>query len=125
MNSPDEHGKVAIPDGKGGWQDAPLRKPRTKVTSDEGKRQQAMQEVQEKDFFERVGACTESLNQYLEIYSKDHGLDKEEVIAAIYLELLNNLEFYPEELGGKKRVEAICKDVNSYFQRHKNDVPRQ
>ena len=115
--------KIKVPDGRGGWQETTLREPRKKVTSDAQKKEAALQKAQEEDYFERVGSCTVALNQFLEIYARDHGLDKEEVIGALYLEVLNNLEFYPKKEGGRKKVERICADVNAYFQENKGGVP--
>jgi hypothetical protein len=108
-----------VPNGKGGWEKVALRGAKTKVKADDASVQKRMQEAQEKDFFDRVGACTESLNRFLEIYMRDHELSVEEVLAAVYLECLNNWEFYP---GGKEQVAKIHKDVHDYFEANKSAV---
>ena len=104
--------KIRVPDGKGGWT---YVDPGTKAKIDQDKQQQAMQQRQEEDFFKRVGACTEALNQYLRMYAKDHALSPEETIAAVYLENCNNRQFFPEELGGQDQFDKICADVWNWF----------
>jgi len=103
---------IDVPDGKGGW---------TKVEADEvpGSKQdpekaaRAMAKAQEEDFFKRVGACTQSINEFVRLYAQDHGLTSEEIAAAVYLENCNNRHFFPDGLA---KFDKICQDVWAWFQ---------
>jgi len=106
--------RVKIPTSGGGWTEVDATEhPGQK--QDPEKAARAMAEAQEKDFFNRVGACTEALNRFLKVYASDHGLEIEEIIAAVYLENCNNRFFYPEERGGKKRFDKITEEVWAWF----------
>jgi len=109
--------KEKIPDGRGGWKTIEVNGEKKKVTATPEKIQERLLQVQEKDFFERVGACTDSLNRYLEVYSKEKMLSPEETIAAVYLENINNREYYP---GGIEKFNRICEDVWNWFQKNKS-----
>jgi hypothetical protein len=111
-----EKRKVRIPDGKGGWTYAETTEEAKKVEYPKEKAQENLQKEQEKDFFSRVGACTDALNNFLKFYVNDNGLSAEEIMAAIYLENLNNREFYP---GGTEKYDNVCKDVYNWFQANK------
>jgi len=107
-----ENEMVSVPDGNGGWKKIEAtRVPGSK--QDPNKASQAMAQAQEADFFKRVGACTQSLNDYIRLYGQDHGLTQEEIVAAVYLENCNNRHFYPD---GLVKFDNICKDVWSWFQ---------
>ena len=67
-------------------------------------------------FFKTVGHCTDSLNQFLRAYGRDYGLSQEEIIAAVYLENLNNREFYEKGTGS---FDEVCKDTYTWFQENK------
>ena len=69
------------------------------------------------DFYSRVGSCTQSLNQFLRAYARDYSLSQEEVIAAVYLENLNNRTFYEK---GAVPFDEICKDVFDWFEENKS-----
>ena len=112
-----EKRKIRVPDGKGGWKLEDAVGETTKVKLSDEKAQDRLQHAQEEDFFARVGACTEALNTFLKIYTNDHNLSHEEVMAAIYLENLNNREYYPE---GAEKYDNICKDVHAWFQSNKS-----
>lgn len=105
---------IDLPDGEGGWV-------KTDALKFEGSKQNpqktsdAMEKAQRTDFFTRVGKCTEALNKYLRMYSKDHGLKPEEVAAAVYLENCNNKYFFPEDQGGTEKFDSITKEIWYYF----------
>lgn len=113
MNAPRQK---RIPDGEGGWKLVEAVGDDVKVDISQEKVQDRLQKAQEGDFFLRVGECTQSLNKFLEIYANDHDLSPEEVMAAVYLENLNNREFYP---GGTEKYDTICKDIWAWFQENK------
>ncbi|RLI88006.1 MAG: hypothetical protein DRP01_00200 [Archaeoglobales archaeon] len=108
---------IDLPDGEGGWV-------KTEAVKHEGSKQDpekvdaAMEKARRTDFFKSVGRCTEALNTYLKIYSRDHGLSPEEVIAAVYLENCNNRHFFPEEQGGKKAFDQITAEVWDHFKKN-------
>jgi hypothetical protein len=109
---PLEKKQIRIPDGSGGWK---LVDAGTKTVIDQGKAQQSMQQAQEKDFFKRVGGCTEALNRYLKAYAKDHGFSHAEIAASVYLENCNIRAFFPEESGGTEAFDKTCADVWDWF----------
>jgi hypothetical protein len=116
---PPKKTKVKIPTKGGGWTEVDATEhPGQKL--DEKKAATAMAAAQEKDFFKRVGKCTEQLNQFLKIYAKDHGLEPEEILAAVYLENCNNRFYYPEDRGGKEQFDKITAEVWEWF---KENVP--
>jgi hypothetical protein len=104
--------KIRVPDGHGNWVEVPAG---TKAKIDPQRVQETLQKKQEEDFFNRVGACTESLNKYLKAYARDYGLSPEEIIASVYLENCNNRYYFPEELGGKNKFDQITTDVWNWF----------
>lgn len=106
--------KIKLPTKGGGWTEVDATEHPGQAQDDE-KANAAMQEAQEKDFFKRVGRCTEALNKFLKVYAADHGLEPEEVLAAVYLENCNNRFFYPKEKGGKDRFDKITSEVWEWF----------
>ena len=113
MNTPR---KVRMPDGKGGWKETETTMEPVTVKTDAKKTQGKLQSAQEEDFFARVGACTAALNRFLEIYRNDHELSDPEIVAAVYLENINNRTYFPE---GVKQYDKICSDVWDWFQAHR------
>jgi len=105
---------VKVPTPGGGWTEVESTPQEVKAQNPD-KAAEAMAVAQEKDFFKRVGACTESLNKFLKVYAADHGLEPEEVVAAVYLENCNNRFFYPEDKGGKTRFDAVTSGVWAWF----------
>ena len=106
--------KIKVPTKGGGWTEVDATKHEGQ-TQDPEKASRAMAEAQEKDFFKRVGQCTEAMNKFLKVYANDYGLDPEEIIAAVYLENCNNRFFYPEDKGGKERFDKITGEVWAWF----------
>lgn len=110
--------EIEIPDGQGGMK---------KVVPDgvhqgktfEGQDKRFMEE-QEKAAWERIGRAAESFNAFHKAYATDHGLTREELIGAAYLENLNLREFYPQEFGGPKEFDEVCKRVWEWFELNKN-----
>jgi len=96
------------------------------ATRHEGKKfdgvKEKAQEEGEKAYWERVGKAAEAFNSFHKAYGTDFGLEAEEIVAAMYLELLNWREFFPTELGGTKCFDDKCKEVWSWFEDHKNQV---
>lgn len=107
---------IKIPDGTGGWTEVEAaRVEGQKANMD--KAQAALSKEQDKSFFVRVGKCTTDLNKFLQIYARDWDLTKEEVVAAVYLENINNRHFFP---GGPTKFDELCKAVWDWFQDNKN-----
>lgn len=103
---------VRVPDGSGGWTEQEMTEvPGSKLNME--KANKAFTEEQKKSFFIRVGKCAEDLNKFLQLYAKDYDLTGEEVAAAVYLENLNNRQFFP---GGVPAYDALCKGVWDWFQ---------
>lgn len=105
MSPPDPRN---MPDGRGGTRAIASKKddPQTRVT--------------ETSFWQRVGAAAEAYNKFHRIYATDHQLTSEEEAAAVYLEVLNIRTFYPKEIGGPERYDALCKMVWEWFEKNKN-----
>ena len=112
-----EDTKVTLPDGKGGFVTVDAKSHPGKTFPDPSKK---IQEESEKAAWERIGKAAENFNGYHKIYGTDYALETEELIGAMYLEILNWREFYPKELGGVERFDQICKLVNDWFQENKN-----
>lgn len=111
-----EKALIDVPDGKGGWKKIEANKvPGSRQNKDKADR--AMAQAQETDFFKRVGTCTQAINDFVKLYGQDHGLTKEEVIAAVYLENCNNRHFFPD---GTVKFDTVCKDVWAWFQENVN-----
>ena len=110
--------EIEIPDGQGGMK---------KVIPDgvhpwktfEGQDKRFIEE-QEKAAWERIGHAAESFNAFHKAYATDHGLTQEELIGAAYLENLNLREFYPQESGGPKAYDEVCKRIWQWFELNKN-----
>jgi hypothetical protein len=103
---------IKVPDGKGGWKEVEAEEvPGSKQNPE--KAAHAMAKAQEEDFFKRVGACTQSINEFVRLYAQDHGLTPEEIAASVYLENCNNRHFFPE---GFAKFDKICQDVWVWFQ---------
>lgn len=71
---------------------------------------------------ERIGAAAEAFNKFHKAYATDFNLREEELIAAMYLEVLNWQEFYPDELGGKERFKEICDQTWKWFEKNKHQA---
>jgi hypothetical protein len=106
--------KVKVPTKGGGWTEVDATE-HPGQTQDPDKVAAAMAAAQEKDRFERVGKCTEALNQFLKLYARDHGMEPEDIISAVYLENCNNRFFYPKEKGGKEMFDKITAEVWEWF----------
>ncbi len=106
--------KIKVPTGDGGWKEVEATQHPGQTQNPE-KVEAAMAQAKEKDFYIRVGRCTEALNKFLKVYATDHGLTPEEVVGAVYLENCNNRFFYPEDLGGKERFDATVATIWSWF----------
>lgn len=103
---------VKVPDGKGGWVKV---EPGTKANLIPEKTTTAIEKASKEDFFKRVGACTEALNQYLKVYAADYGLKPIEVVAAVYLENCNNRHFYPKDVGGSEAFDTMTSEIWDWF----------
>jgi hypothetical protein len=109
-----EKEKVQMPDGKGGYTTVEAER-FSGGTADRDKQNQKLKEEAKKAHEERVGHAAEAFNGYHKLYASDHELSAEEVVKAVYLELLNLKEFYPEEMGGQKRVDELCAETYEWF----------
>ena len=107
---------IDIPNGEGKTVQVP-------ATRHEGKKFEVEAKMQEegiKAHWERVGRASEAFNAYHKAYGTDFGLEADEVVSAMYLELLNWREFYPSDLGGPAHFDSICRDVWHWFEDNKN-----
>lgn len=108
---------IEIPSGAG-------KTIKVEATRHEGKKFEGtaakVKEESEKAYWERIGKAAEAFNSYHKAYGTDFSLEPEEIVAAMYLEILNWKEFYPKELGGPKHFDEICKEVWQWFEDHKN-----
>lgn len=73
-----------------------------------------------KDRMERIGRAAETFNKYHKLYSQDHGLPEEELVAAIALEMYNCREWYPKNLGGTPKFDIITDEIYRWFEANKN-----
>jgi hypothetical protein len=71
------------------------------------------------DRAQRIGEAAQKFNEYHTAYGIDHRLETEEIAAAVYLELLNIREYYPERLGGTAAFDKICADTVAWFNTNK------
>lgn len=76
-------------------------------------------EAQETAWWERVGKAAEAFNAMHLAYANDFRLTAEEISAAVYLENLNMREFFPENIGGAKGYDDLCKAVWHWFEQQK------
>ncbi len=104
----------AYPDESGKWKVDPKEK--TEVGANAGVRTKQFEEAQAKGFFERVGEGADYLNKLLGAYAKERGLAPDEIVAMVYLENINNREYYPD---GTKAFDQICKGMWDWFQANK------
>lgn len=112
---------LQVPDGRGGMRDVTIEKEWRSKGADKERADKARKEAEEKAFWQSVGRAAEAYNKFHKIYATDHNLTPEEEAAAVYLELLNIREFFPQELGGSKRYDEICKGVWEWFEKNKNE----
>ena len=115
-----------VPDGRGGWknvsvpqrrgwEDVKLAGPLKTEQANVKMQQEKMDKVLANDFWTNVGQCTEALNSFLKVYAMERNLSHEEVVSAIYLELLNNRHFWPK---GSDDVDKLCSATLDYFHQH-------
>lgn len=109
--------KVKMPNGNGGYVEVEAEAHPGKTFPDPSKK---IQEEAEKAAWERIGKAAENFNGYHKLYGTDYALETEELIGAMYLELLNWREFYPADLGGVERFDQICKQIADWFNENKN-----
>lgn len=112
--------KIQMPDGSGNWKEVEAKKISDGASADVDKQQKALNEEKQKAHEERVGKAAEKFNEYHKAYATDYALTEEELVKAVYLELLNLKEFYPKDLGGPKRVDELCEEVWAWFEENKN-----
>lgn len=106
---------VQMPDGNGGYVEVKAER-LDGSKADESKQQAAFNKENLKAHEERIGNAAESFNSFHKAYATDHNLTEEELVKAVYLELLNLKEFYPEELGGETRFDELCTQSHRWFQ---------
>jgi len=112
--------KISMPDGRGGYIQMEADKFSDGATANIDKQQQKLDEEKKKAHEDRVGKAAEKFNKFHKAYAMDHGITGEEIVKAAYLELLNLKEFYPSELGGPARVDELCGEVYTWFEKNKN-----
>ena len=105
---------IQVPDGKGGFTEMEAERFEG-GTADRDKQNKILAEESKKAHEERVGSAAEAFNGYHKLYASDHALSHEELVKAVYLELLNLKEFYPPHLGGTARVDELCTETYSWF----------
>jgi hypothetical protein len=112
--------KVQMPDGKGGFEEVEADKFSDGAAANVNKQQDKLNEEKQKAHEERVGSAAEAFNRYHKAYATDYGISEEELVKAVYLELLNLKEFYPADLGGEKRFDEMTEEVFAWFEQNKN-----
>lgn len=105
---------VKMPDGKGGYVEVQAERLEGSE-ADVGKQEAAFNAEALKAHEERVGKAAESFNAFHKAYATDHALTEEELVKAVYLELLNLKEFYPAEIGGEERFDELCTQTHRWF----------
>jgi len=106
--------KIQLPDGKGGYVTTEAER-FSGGSADRDKQNEKLRAESLKAHEERVGKAAEAFNGYHKLYASDHALSGEEVVKAVYLELLNLREFYPENMGGPLRVDDLCEETYTWF----------
>lgn len=109
---------VSVPDGKGGFKQVEADR-FDGQTADTSKQSEALQQEASQASEERVGAAAEAFNAMHKAYATDFNLTEEEVVKAMYLELLNWKEYYPPKLGGSQRFDELCKESWEWFEANK------
>jgi len=87
------------------------------VENSDGERQQkvfAQQAAQAS--WERIGTVAEKINQTVKALGTDYNLSVEELIKAMYLDLINWREFYPRDQGGPERFDILCRETIQWFE---------
>ncbi len=115
-----EKEKIKMPDGRGGFIQMEADKFSDGATADIDRQQKKLNEEKLKAHEERVGKAAEKFNSFHKAYATDYGITGEEIVKAVYLELLNLKEFYPADLGGPPRVDELCGEVFEWFEENKN-----
>ncbi len=111
---------VQMPDGEGGFKDVEADRFSDGATADNKKQQEKLDAERLQAHEERIGKAAEEFNRFHKAYATDYALTEEELVKTVYLELLNLKEFYPEELGGSKRVDELCREAFKWFEENKN-----
>ena len=112
--------KVMMPDGSGGYKQVDAEKFSDGSSAQQKKQEALLQEEAAKASWDRIGKAAESFNKMHKAYGTDFNLEAEEVVKAMYLEILNWREFYPRAMGGPERFDALCKEVFGWFEENKN-----
>lgn len=88
--------------------------------ADAAKQQQIINQEKDKAKWDRIAAACDRFDTLQKATGTEMALSEEEMVAAMYLSLLNWQHFYPAELGGKARFAAICQEVQAWFLANKD-----
>ena len=112
--------KVMMPDGHGGYKQVDAQKFSDGSKAKKDKQEAVLHKEAAKASWERIGKAAENFNGMHKSYGTDFNLEAEEVVKAMYLEILNWREYYPLDMGGPERFDALCKEVFAWFEENKN-----
>jgi hypothetical protein len=111
---------IQVRDDKGGYVEVEQNK-YYNPKADAKRQQELIHQAQEVARWDRVGTACERFDTLQKVTGKEMALSEEEMVAAMYLSLLNWQYFYPEELGGMARFQEVCAEVQTWFNDHKDD----
>lgn len=111
--------KIKIPDGMGGFKLVDANKFSDGSNANYNKQESILVTEAANASWERVGHAAEYFNKVHRIYATEQSLDTEELVRAVYLELLNMKEFFPKDLGGPDKFDEFCKEAFAWFEENK------
>lgn len=114
--------KVLVPDGHGGYKKIDAVKISDGQQADAHRQNKILVEEALKASLERIAKAAEAFNKMHKVYATDYALEVDELIKAMYLEILNWKEFFPKELGGPAQFDVYCKEIYDWFVENKNKV---
>lgn len=112
--------KVLVSDGHGGYKQIDAVKVSNGSQANAEKQTKVLMEAAVKASHERIGLAAEAFNKMHKAYATDYALEVDELIKAMYLEILNWKEFFPKDLGGPAQFDVYCKEIYDWFVMNKD-----
>jgi hypothetical protein len=112
---------IQYPDGKGGYTTIKGEKFTDGAQADPKKMEKVMDQVRMRmDRIKLIADAAQDLNKMHLDYADEQGLNAEELVASLSLELYNCREFFPDDLGGPARFDKITEEIYEWFQEQLN-----
>lgn len=110
---------IQVRDGEGGYVEVEAGK-YYHEKADAKKQQEVIDQEKSIARWDRIAAACDRFDTLQKAVGTEMALSEEEMVAAMYLSLVNWEYFYPPELGGKDRFKVVCREVQAWFRANKD-----